>query len=72
MFNGALVYYKCALFILNDTCSQKIFFYAVQAVRKFNVNAVECSSVLRVTCRCFVCVFVLLFLSLLYFFVCSI
>ena len=31
---------------------------AVEAARKFNVNAVDCISVLRVTCPCyFVCVF---------------
>ena len=31
--------------------------HAIEAARKFNVNAVDCSSVLRVTCPCFVCVF---------------
>ena len=35
----------------------KKYFLAVEAARKFNVNAVDCSSVLRVTCPCcFVCV----------------
>ena len=34
--------------------------HAVEAARKFNVNAVDCSSVLRATCPCcFVCVRVL-------------
>ena len=32
-------------------------FYAIEAARKFNINAVNCNSVLRVTCPCcFVCV----------------
>ena len=36
---------------------KKRSFLSVEAARKFNVNAVDCSSVLRVTCPCcFVCV----------------
>ena len=30
-----------------------------EAARKFNISAVNCNSVLRVTCPCFVCVCVL-------------
>ena len=40
----------------NEILKKNFFYYAVEAARKFNVNAVDCSSVLRVTCPCcFVC-----------------
>ena len=34
--------------------------HAVEAARKFNANAVDCSSVLSITCPCWFCLFVFL------------
>ena len=49
----------------------KNFSLAIEAARLFNVNAVDCSLVLKVTCSCFVCLYIFVipfFASFLYFF----
>ena len=52
---------------------KKIFFQAIEAARKFKVNAVDCSSVLGVTCPCcFVCVCFFLVIPFFAFFSSSI
>ena len=45
---------------------KEYFSKPLEAARKFYVNAIDCSSVLRVTCPCFVCVcvFVIPFFAL--------
>ena len=71
-FSGVLIS-KVSLYFLISRISYKKLIHKILIISsteeipwKFNINAVDCSSVLRVTCPCcFVCVFCDSFLSLL-------
>ena len=46
--NTRALYFVCVVYCMPGW----LCVHAVEAARKFNVNAVDCSSVLRVTCPC--------------------